>query len=824
MASQYIDIPGVASPRWKSPVASAVNLPSTGNTDGDVRVALDTNTIYVWDQGTNSWVLASGGGGGTGITDLIGDVQATGPGVATATIQPNVVSNSKLAQMPTLTIKGNNTGGTTNALDLTVAQVNTMLGTTGSATSIGALDSQAANAQGLALASNVLSTQSADATHPGMVNTTTQTFAGNKTFTGSISASNLSGTNTGDVTLAAVGSSPNANAASLSGQALTLQPADGTNPGVITAGAQTIGGAKTFTGAITASNLSGTNTGNVTIGTANGLSLVSQALSLALSSTSTTGALSSTDWNTFNGKAGNAFSTFAAPSGGNVVADNNADTWTMTTAEGTATIVNTPGTDTTNWHVPGALVHPTTGSTFEYANKPAGLTSGVRNTAIGNASGAGLQDAQDNTFIGYHAGQSVNGDLNTFVGSGSGAGGGSSFASANVGLGAGSAAALGAADLTNTALGFFSMNGANGSDNTAVGANSLQTGTNTSSTVVGKGAVNAASGVTSITVVGAGAGTTASSNSGIILLGAGAEPSSSSSTAEMSIGSSGSPITDTFLGSGALALSSPSATSLQPTPASGTNTAGAAFNLAGGKSTGTGQGGAINFRVSTAGSSGTSSNALHTVASVTQDSRLNIHDASNATFKVGIATANAGASYNMVLPSANAAGALTNDAAGTLSWAAYQGTNRVTFSDANYTIASSSRYIAQIGTLTASRTVTLPLASAVSAGTAIEVADESGTATLTNTIVIQRAGSDTINSTTSVTIASLNGSRFFVSDGVSHWFSERSYLRVANNLSDLQSAATARTNLGLGNVNNTSDATKYAANAASNIFNYYNFS
>ena len=58
----------------------------------------------------------------------------------------------------------------------------------------------------------------------------------------------------------------------------------------------------TFTGTLAASNLSGTNTGDVTIGTANGLSLSGQAISLALASTSTTGALSSTDWNTFNGK------------------------------------------------------------------------------------------------------------------------------------------------------------------------------------------------------------------------------------------------------------------------------------------------------------------------------------------------------------------------------------------------------------------------------------------------------------------------------------------------------------------------------------------
>jgi len=57
------------------------------------------------------------------------------------------------------------------------------------------------------------------------------------------------------------------------------------------------------TGTVTGSNLSGTNTGNVTIGTANGLSITAgQVLSMALANTSTTGALSNTDWNTFNNK------------------------------------------------------------------------------------------------------------------------------------------------------------------------------------------------------------------------------------------------------------------------------------------------------------------------------------------------------------------------------------------------------------------------------------------------------------------------------------------------------------------------------------------
>lgn len=92
------------------------------------------------------------------------------------------------------------------------------------------------------------------------------TFSG--TFAGSFSGTHSgasSGTNSGDVTIATFGTVPSNNVITVSGQVLTVQPADATHPGAITSGAQNIGGAKTFSSTITASNLSGTNSGDQVI-------------------------------------------------------------------------------------------------------------------------------------------------------------------------------------------------------------------------------------------------------------------------------------------------------------------------------------------------------------------------------------------------------------------------------------------------------------------------------------------------------------------------------------------------------------------------------
>lgn len=127
-----------------------------------------------------------------------------------------------------------------------------------SALSLGNLDAQSPTAQGAALVAGVLSMQSATATAPGLVNTTTQSFAGQKTF-----STGLTGTLTGSASLNVL-TSALGNLTESTSDVLTISGGTG---GVV---------------------------GNVSI-------------DVKKATTSQDGYLSSTDWNTFNSKqaAGN---------------------------------------------------------------------------------------------------------------------------------------------------------------------------------------------------------------------------------------------------------------------------------------------------------------------------------------------------------------------------------------------------------------------------------------------------------------------------------------------------------------------------------------
>ena len=101
--------------------------------DATGRISTVTNTII-----TGAAPSGAAGGDLTGsfpsptiAANAITSAKIANGTIASVDIANNAITNTQLDQMPTQTIKGNNTGGTTNALDLTTAQVKTMLGLAG---------------------------------------------------------------------------------------------------------------------------------------------------------------------------------------------------------------------------------------------------------------------------------------------------------------------------------------------------------------------------------------------------------------------------------------------------------------------------------------------------------------------------------------------------------------------------------------------------------------------------------------------------------------------------------------------------------------------
>jgi len=84
---------------WEGAVANYAAL-TAGATDGEVRVTLDDSKIYVWDEGTTTWILA-GAGGGAGtvyITSLLG-TEATGADNKTFTMASGSFTDKKYLQV-----------------------------------------------------------------------------------------------------------------------------------------------------------------------------------------------------------------------------------------------------------------------------------------------------------------------------------------------------------------------------------------------------------------------------------------------------------------------------------------------------------------------------------------------------------------------------------------------------------------------------------------------------------------------------------------------------------------------------------------------------
>ena len=101
----------------------------------------------------------------------------------------------------------------------------------------------------------------------GKLKTGTVTFPNTDGTSGQVLSTNGSGTISwttpsagGATTVGSVSGSSTANGASISGNTLSLAPADGTNPGIVTTGTQTFAGAKTFSSAVTVGAVTYPNT------------------------------------------------------------------------------------------------------------------------------------------------------------------------------------------------------------------------------------------------------------------------------------------------------------------------------------------------------------------------------------------------------------------------------------------------------------------------------------------------------------------------------------------------------------------------------------
>lgn len=199
-----------------------------------------------------SAAAASAASAASDASSIAGDAAAAAASAAAALVSEN---NAATSETNAATSESNAATSESNAATSASSASTSATNASNSASAAATSETNAANSATAAATSATNAANSATAAAASAASiqgipsggTTNQVLA-------KIDATNYNVQWTDPLAVAAVGSSPNANGASVSGKTLTLQPADGTNPGALTASTQTIGGAKTFSSGVQGPN------------------------------------------------------------------------------------------------------------------------------------------------------------------------------------------------------------------------------------------------------------------------------------------------------------------------------------------------------------------------------------------------------------------------------------------------------------------------------------------------------------------------------------------------------------------------------------------
>jgi len=432
------------------------------NADVDASAAIAFSKLNITKANITGLGVQEGLTAGSGISINAGTISATG--LTTSNLANNAaIMNSQLAN--SVTTLGSTTmtlGGTvTSVTGLTSLAATNLTGTlTGNVTGnvTGDLTGNASTATALARGRTISTTGditytsesfdgSANVTGTATLTNTTVT-AGSygsstaiPTFTvdskGRLTAASTVGIIAGVNTLNYTSTTSYASGGTVSGTSLTLAAADGTNPGLVSTGAQTIAGAKTFNNDITAPNFIGNVTGNLsgnatTASTAGNITATVNTTLTELTNLSTVGTITSGIWSgtTIALAKGGTGATTAAGALANLGAE-------ASTNKSTATDLGS-----TN---PSDMLFPSQKAVKTYVDAQA-AAAGVADGSITNAKLAGT----------IAASKLIGTDINTVGTITTGVWSGTAIAIANGGTGATTAAGaktnLGLNNVENTAL------------------------------------------------------------------------------------------------------------------------------------------------------------------------------------------------------------------------------------------------------------------------------------------------------------------------------------------------------------------------------------